>query len=158
MISLGIIWNSAQEYKEEIIYDLSKRVEVTDCFDLYLGEDYKDFVRDIYDSENMEPWKINHKLAYMDLHPSANISVIYFEFDETESFYHPMKRKEVYKNLEGTKMFIREKYKEKVENYTFDIVFHTADSLEEFKNCHTIVKKYLEERKVKEAQESKNYT
>ena len=39
--------------------------------------------------------------------------------------------------------YIMEKYKNLVNNYTFDIVFHATDNLEELKNCLEVIREYI---------------
>lgn len=143
MLSLGIIWNSAQFLSQDIITDINKNINVLETFEFDLGDRYEDFVRVVYASEQMEKWKIDKKINHM-LHTSSRkITILFFEFDETVIEYHPFKKKNVYKELESCKMKIREKYKDFVESYTFDIVFHATDNLEELKNCYNSIVDFL---------------
>ena len=150
MLSIGIVWNAAQQFSDDIIEDMKKMVCVLETFEMDLSDNYFDFVKKIYLSENMEQWKIEKKILHMKTQTNEKISVIFFEFDESKMHYHPYKKKNVYSCLEECKTFIREKYKVLIDNYTFDIVFHSTDNLQELKNCYDLIKEYLLE-------ESKNY-
>lgn len=145
MLSIGIIWNVAQPMKKEIINDINDRVNVICSYDMDLKDRYIEFVNSIYRSENMEQYKIDNKISHLILNPNTNITVILFDFNPNIIEYHPFKKKNVYKELEDCKRYIREKYKDYVDNYTFDIIFHATDSLEEFKNCYNVLSCYMEE-------------
>ena len=51
MFSIGIIWNSVYHFKDEIINDLSKGLDIKDSFTLDLADNYVNFVNDIYQSD-----------------------------------------------------------------------------------------------------------
>ena len=46
--------------------------------------------------------------------------------------------------------YLIEKYKNLVNNYTFDIVFHATDNLEELKNCLEVIREYINQIKLNE--------
>lgn len=145
MLGIGIIWNTVYQYKDLIINDMTNKVTIVDTFDINLQEKLGDFVNAIYDSENMERWKIENKIAHMTQNCNTCVTVVFFEFDCQNIEYHPFKKKNVYKELEDCKKYIREKYKQYVENYTFDIVFHATDNLDELTNCYNIIASYITE-------------
>ncbi len=144
MLSIGIIWNCAYEYSNQIIKDINDKTSVIGSISIDLGNKYIDFVKDIYASEQMEEWKIEKKINYMLLNENRNITIIFFEFDNSEIEYHPFKKKNVFSKLENCKTFIREKYKPYVENYTFDIIFHATDNITELKNCFNVIISYID--------------
>lgn len=143
MLSIGIIWNCANFLKEDILKDVSQVTHLLDYFELDLGNKYIEFVNDIYASENMETWKIEKKVSHMETNPNTKITILFFEFDEKDVAYHPFKNKNIFVQLENCKMHIREKYKDIVQNYTFDIIFHTTDNLIELRNCFDVIVSYL---------------
>lgn len=144
MLSIGIIWNSVYDYKDEIIHDISNRVDFKYSFDLDLDSFFSDFVFDIYNSESMETWKIEKKLNNMVLNQNRKVTIVIYEFDDTKVFYHEFKHKEVYEQLEFTKRYIRERYSQYIDNYVFDIVFHSTDNLQELGSVLTVINKYQE--------------
>lgn len=150
MLSVGIIWNSSQKYANDIISDLKKSVDVLDFFEVDFGEKYYSFVKSIYEKEQMEDWKIANKILHMQYTDDNKITIIFFDFDENEIRFHPKKNKNVFSKLEDSKMYIREKYKNLVNNYTFDIVFHATDNLEELKNCLEVIREYINQIKLNE--------
>jgi len=144
VLSIGIVWNCANFLNKEIIRDVDERTSILESIELDLGDKYEDFVRAIYSSEQMEEWKIENKISHMMSNSCRKITILFFEFDDTEIEYHPFKKKNVFKQLESCKMHIREKYKSCIDNYIFDIVFHATDNLIELKNCFNILLSFIE--------------
>ena len=62
MLCIGIIWNSANEFKDYILSDITEYGEILNSFDLRLGEQYEAFVRDIYSGDDIDDWKIDKKI------------------------------------------------------------------------------------------------
>jgi len=144
MISEGIIWNKGYILKNDILRDISTNNNIIDIQDYNFDDEYESFVRNVYSIENMESWKIDKKLAHMLDCVDRKICSLSFEFDESNVLYHPMKKKMVYADLENLKMFIREKYKTQVDNYTFDVLFHATDSKEELIGLQKLLCSYKE--------------
>lgn len=145
MLSIGIIWNCANFLNKEIIHDVDEKTNILESIELDLGDKYEDFVRSIYSSEQMEKCKIENKINHMMSDSSRKITILFFEFDDSEIEYHPFKKKNVFKHLENCKKYIREKYKSHIDNYTFDIIFHTTDNLIELRNCFNILLTFIED-------------
>lgn len=143
MTSIGIIWNTAQDYSSEIINDIRVDMPILGRIDLDLKDKYEEFVWKLYSTENMEKWKIEKKLLHMNQTENRKITVIFFEFDESNVVYHPFKKKYVYSQLEDGKRKIREKYKDLVNNYVFDIVFHATDNPKELESCYEVLLEYI---------------
>ena len=95
MLSIGIIWNSAHNLKDEILKDIREQTNLLEYFEIDLGSEYINFVNAIYESENMERWKIDNKLNHMLLNPNTKITILFFEFDSKNISYHPFKKKDV---------------------------------------------------------------
>lgn len=141
MLSLAVIWNTANEYNSEIINDVADRVKILEQFEINLGQYYQKFVYDIYYNEQKN--KIDKKYNSMMLFSNRSVTVIVFEFDDKKVYFHPQKNKNVYAELNDLKVYIRDKYSKKIVNYYFDNVFHCTDDVNEFKHNYKITKKYL---------------
>ena len=63
--------------------------------------------------------------------------------DERKTYFHERKHYYVYSNIEDMKMFVRNKYSKLIDNYFFDIVFHTTDNHKELSYSVSVLKKYL---------------
>ena len=139
MLSIGIVWNTCYHFRDDIVNDIEDtNVNLLGFFDAKT-DNYRNFVNLLYNSEHMEQWKIDKKLEYMLMISETSIRVIFFEFDESITDYHPFKKKMVFSDLENLKVKIRNKYKELISNYTFDIVFHATDDLMELKMVYNIL-------------------
>lgn len=144
MLCLGILWNSVQEYKENIVSDIKQYGELIGTFDLPLGDKYETFVRDIYAQDEIASWKVDKKVETMfNSSEDRNITIAFIEVDLTDQFYHGGKKKMVYTNLENLKSGIRGKYSELVKEYFFDNVFHMTDDERELKADLKVLSNYL---------------
>ena len=74
---------------------------------------------------------------------NKKVKVIIFEFSSERIYFHPQKNKNVYADLNDLKVYIRDKYSKKIDNYYFDNVFHCTDDLDDYKEDYDIIKKYL---------------
>lgn len=145
MLSVGIIWNSASEFKDYILSDIAEYGEILNTFDLILGDQYDEFVRDIYSDDAIEDWKIDKKIETMkESSDYRGVTVVVLNVDTTEQYYHEHKKRMVYANLDRLKRSIREKYSQLVSVYFFDNVFHLTDDENEYGECVDILSKYTD--------------
>lgn len=145
MKCLGILWNSMDPFKEEALDDIGNYCKILGCFSIDLKDDYENFVRDIYSQDDIAEWKVDRKLETMfACSESRKVHIILMDVKTNEQEYHPLKKRMVFKNLEQMKVNIRAKYKEKVNTYFFDNVFHVTDDSREFIADYSIVKKYAD--------------
>ena len=128
---IGILWNTVNFLKEEIMGDISKFGEIVDYFELNLGEDYEEFVKKIYEFDGIADWKIKLKLDSMKAVDCAIITVLFIKIDDSKIEFNDRKQKNVITNIENLKKYIREKYSKRIDNYYFDNVFHMTDNKEE---------------------------
>lgn len=144
MKCIGIIWNSAFQYKEEITKIISRyALSIERQFEMNLGNQFEEFIWGIYMSESMEMWKIESKISHMQLSSGRSIQIIIFEIDANAKRYHEKKKKYVYSNLQELKDLLRSSYRDRVQNYFFDIIFHCTETEEEYQKCYEIIKKYI---------------
>lgn len=143
MVGLGILWNSVVDMKEQILNDVNEYCDIIDHFDLELGEDYEQFVRDIYSLDDIAEWKVDKKVETMFACSDVkNVVVVVFNIDTYTMEYHELKKRMVYPNLEEMKKNIRMKYKDLVPVYFFDNIFHVTDNEKEFEDDYNLVKSY----------------
>lgn len=142
---MGIIWGPAFKFKKEILQDTEKYANKLLSFDLKLDNFYSNFVYDIYKYEDMPKWKIDKKLEHMHSENNSTINITFYDIDTSEEVYHPYKKCFVFKNVESMKMYIRKKYKDKVDDYFFDIVFHLTDNKAELNHSVNVLKHYFEQ-------------
>ena len=148
MLSMGVIWNCATHLKKDIIQDINQKTKFLNTFEFDLGDKYEEFVRKIYMSEGMDDWKIERKIEHMKEFNSTSVVIVFFEFSEEKIEYHPYKKRNVFTQLEECKTYIREKYRNQIDNYVFDIIFHTTDDLQELKNDFRILSSFVADSKL----------
>lgn len=146
MLSIGVIWNSAHDFKEYILSDITEYGEILNSYDLILGDNYQSFVRDIYCSDSIDDWKIEKKIEAMNHSCDyQGVTIVVIDVDITEQYYHPYKKKMVYANLDRMKTNIRKNYSKLVSFYFFDNVFHLTDDEKEYEECVEVLSRYTDE-------------
>ena len=132
MKCVGIIWNCAFEYKDEILKIISEHCRIEQSYCIDLGNNYEIFLRSIYSFETIAKWKIDKKIEYMKKYTSTSICIIHFDIDTSMMRYHEKKKCLVYSKLQDLKDLIRETYKNELPFYFFDIIFHCSETQEEY--------------------------
>ncbi len=124
-----VIWAPAASLAVSIVKDLSFFGEVQSVKKYtYRPDEYKNVVRAIYAIDDIEKWKIEKKIDYMEPHGTSIIAV-------DLSITNPAYRIKTSSGLplstvgEGIKRSVRSKYKSKIDNYFFDIVLHIGDNI-----------------------------
>ena len=151
MKCLGIVWNSAFVFKNQIAKDIEKDGEILANFELDLNENYENFVRTIYDQDGIAKWKVDQKIeAMFGSTGCRKVNIIVIDVPTGEEYYHKDKGFTVFSGLEKLKKIIRQKYKELVAVYFFDNVFHMTDSDEEYEKDLEALAKFVVEKMEKE--------
>lgn len=132
MKCVGIIWNCAFEFKEQILRKINEYGKVESFYCIDLKDNYEIFLRSIYSFESIAKWKVDKKIEYMKMYPSTSICIVHFDIDTSQIRYHEKKKHFVNSNLQDLKDFIRNNYKTKLSHYFFDIIFHCSETTEEY--------------------------
>lgn len=67
MKCVGIIWNCAFKFKDDILGIMSRFCKIDDSYTIDLQTNYESFVRTIYDSDNIAKWKVDKKVEKMNM-------------------------------------------------------------------------------------------
>lgn len=146
MKCLGILWNGMNEFKEEALIDIKSYAKINNIIDIDLDSRYECFVRDIYSMDDIATWKVDKKIETMfQCSDNRQITVVDMEIDVSEQYFHPLKKRLVFTNLENMKVEIRKKYETKVSCYFFDNVFHVTDNEKEYIDDFGVVNHYIQE-------------
>lgn len=144
MKCIGIIWNCAMQYENEILALIKDNSKIIYTSILQLGNSYENFVREIYSRDSIDEWKINEKIRNMKLSTSlTDVRFIIYDIEVEELFFNTYKKRFVYSKSELLKSIIRIAIMNKLQNYFFDITFHATDSLEEYEKTLNIINSYL---------------
>lgn len=145
MLSIGIIWNTCNEFRDEILNIIKEHATILSVTPLNLCNDieYEKFVRGIYELDSIADWKVTKKLDHMlSCSQSREVTIIKMNVPTNETFYHQYKKCLVYKSVETLKHIIRDTYSKKISDYFFDIVFHMSDNIEESSNDINYLRSY----------------
>lgn len=140
---IGVIWPSAFKYADEIVLDIKQKTYVEKYIDILINNDeLKKFIQDIYETDDVEQWQIEQKNQRMKLEKEKRIRIIWFHFESPEfrikRFGHTISEAGIKLKLE-----VRNKYKEKIENYIHDIIIHTTDNYEQSERVEKKIKGYI---------------
>ncbi len=133
MKSLGIIWNTAYNFRYEVLKTLGKYAKTLSIknIDFDNWDEYEEFVRAMY--PQVTPKRvIDEKIYHMKFTNCNSICIVVFDIDTSAVRYHPRKKHEVYANLQDMKDEIRNVFANKVISYFFDTIFHCTDNEDEF--------------------------
>lgn len=143
MKCVGIIWNCAFEFKDDILGIMSRFCKIDDSYTIDLQTNYESFVRTIYDADNIAKWKVDKKVENMAKYQTTSVCIIHFDIDTSATRYHEKKKRLVYSNLQDLKDLVRETYKNKLPFYFFDVIFHCSESQNEYEENIQIIKHFI---------------
>ena len=143
MKCVGIIWNCAYPYRDEIIEIVSRYSTVEHWHSIELNNSYERFVREIYSADSIAEWKVDKKIEYMSHYSGTSVCIVYFDIDTSTIRYHEKKKHFVFSKLQDLKDIIRHIYSEKLPLYFFDIVWHCSETEDEYKADSEIISTFL---------------
>ena len=144
MKAIAIVWNTMTDYFDEVLYDVSKKAKVLDCLRVDFHTGFNDFISDIYPYRGENSWKLDYKINVLTNKYSNNeILILFLDIPNSDKIYIDRKNIYVYENIEVLKQFIREKYKNVIDNYFFDNVYHMTDDEQEYEKTKLIIMQYL---------------
>ncbi|MBR5227939.1 MAG: glycosyltransferase family 2 protein [Clostridia bacterium] len=143
---IGIIWNSLNgKYKNEIIDIINKAGCVNEVIKIDLKNRYENFIKDIYVK--------NHEAEGI---PFIKYATLKDQFENNEIVIVrasiPINFYEYTNNLKGfqfesvatLKRNIRNEYKQKIDKYAFDNIFHLTMNNSEFELTDKVLRKYID--------------
>lgn len=144
LYSIGILWNMANEYTEEIISEIAENTELTEVSQYDLKEIYDTFVLDCYkgDDEAFLDGYIYDKIKNMK--KAGNNKIVLFSAKINNPTYKINEENGITQCVEirSIKQQIRNKYASKIDGYFFDNLIHMTDNEEEYKRVSKIICNY----------------
>lgn len=126
------------------LQDISKYSEITDIINIDFGSSFSNFISKIYPYTDEDLWKLKYKISHMDnIYESNEIKIIFLDIYASEKIFVERKGIYVYKSVEELKNYIRNKYKNQVNNYAFDNIFHMTDDENEYEDTVKLIIKYI---------------
>jgi hypothetical protein len=123
-----ILWPPVQEYFDEIVEKINYMEKVICSYD-YCYDDvtFEETLKNIYSVDDVAPWKIEMKLKKMFRNEQRKIRVVLLRI-ETPRFRLKANCHTLSIRGEEIKDIIRESYKNKIQDYFFDIIIHIGDN------------------------------
>ena len=142
MYCIGIIWNRAIEYEDEISLLLSASGRIIKEEKLDLSYQFDEFVTGIY--FDSKPSHVRSKLKALKTVLPRVVKIIELDLIADDYFFSTEKGFFVYKSIEDLKEKIRRQIRCKIPDYYFDIVFHLTDNQYEYERTQRFLLKFLE--------------
>ena len=143
MIYIGILWNTVNNFCIDILKDIAEFSEILFWNEVDLENQYNEFIKNIYELDGIDEWKVNLKLQSMNQTLNKKIVIVFLRIDDNTKIYNTKKNKMVAVNIENLKYTIRKKYSKKILNYFFDNVFHMTDNEEEILNTLEVLREWF---------------
>lgn len=84
MVYIGVLWNTVNQFKNEIIDDISQFGNVLKTYEIDLWFEYDSFVRKIYENDGIAEWKVNLKLDAMNKSENKKVVIMFIQIDNTK--------------------------------------------------------------------------
>lgn len=124
-----ILWSPVQKYFDEITKKINFLFPVKSIKDMEFSDDtYARMVKAIYSIDDIEDWKIEKKLEHMKGDLNKKIRFLKIFIENPKFRFKQLNNHTILRQGELLKKIIRNCYKDKVENYFYDIIIHTADN------------------------------
>jgi len=139
-----IIWPPAMQFIDEIEKSLNYEIKLKCHLELDCVK-FESFVREIYEVDDIEDWKVDKKLNAMQSDINS-VSVFFINFNDP--LYRKKSRNSALISMKGEKLKeqIRSTYKSKIQNYIYDIIVHTGDNFIHNKKIMQITNAYLNDK------------
>lgn len=144
MKAIGILWNSMNKYTDLALRDINDYSKITNVISIDFGSSFSEFISKIYPYVGNERWKLDYKISHMNnVYESNEIKIVFLDIDSTKKIFVERKGIYIYENVEKLKTYVRNKYKNMVENYVYDNVFHMTDDENEYSETLKIITDYV---------------
>jgi len=122
-----IIWPPAQKFSEEIIEMIKSRYPTIAETKNIRIKNFSKFIESVYLSDDIEQWKIQKKIYHMKEYKPVVTAIAFLISDPA---YRTKTRTESYLSdtVAKLKKEIREKYRDQIDDYIYDIVAHIGDN------------------------------
>lgn len=144
---IGILWNTLNnnlmQEAIDLIEDYSK---INECISIDLQDKYKDFIYDIYQfNDEFEGIPYFKSCGLIDRYDSNTIVILNLVVRVSNYVYYNGMKGYLFKEISELKNLIRKSFKNKIENYGYDTIFHLTVNEDEYQYTDEICKKYIRE-------------
>lgn len=141
---IGIIWPPACAIVDDIVEEMRKTVEVKGIseFELKSKEELGAFIRSVYNTDDTVASQIEDKVKRMQSEDVYKIKFVEFYMSNPE-FYIKRYGHTISRKGRELKTKLREQFRDRINDYIFDIILHTADNYLQSEEVRRIIKEYL---------------
>ena len=134
-----ILWPSVRSSFDEITSWIKARYIVRREREVDWGDRFSEAVRRIYQTDDIEPWKVELKLHCMKPFGSC-VRILCVELPSPD--YHPKAIEGKYMSRAGAEIkgAIRAAYKNRIKDYFYDIICHTGDNSVQNREIFSIIR------------------
>ena len=100
------------------------------------------FIKRVYPRLPKEQWKNEIKTESVSKDENC-INIVELLFPRTGYEFNSRKKQTLHKDVDSFKSMIREEFKDKIDNYTFDNIFHMADDEDEYYELSALLSEYM---------------
>ena len=138
-----ILWPPVQKYFGEIESSIKEKYNILDNYNISFKDksSFKDFVFGIYESDDIDDWKIEKKLTGFN-NFDLSIRVIEVEITNPRFRRKGLNNHDISQEVESIKKEYRTKYKDKVDDYFYDIIMHIGDNYHHTREIAKVIRKY----------------
>jgi len=134
-----ILWPPVENYFDEIEKSISEKFNVIKTYCKDIKNNFEKAVFEIYSSDDIDDWKINKKLEgfrnYNKIIKVIEIEIVNPVFRRKEANNH-----DISQEVEAIKKEYRDKYKNKVKDYFYDIIIHIGDNYHHTREIAKVLK------------------
>lgn len=127
-----ILWPPAAPLFDEITEEIGKLYPIIEQEDYsYSEETFTRLVWGVYHIDDIADWKVEKKLSYMAGVPTKTVRVLKVEVNAPKFRLKASTNQTLSQAGEQLKYVIRTKFKDRIDNYFYDIIIHTGDNFKQ---------------------------
>jgi hypothetical protein len=134
------LWPPAADLFDNIESDIRENYNVISVRNKEFDNSFAEFVRNVYATDDIEPWKIEVKLSAMSGFEKW-VRAIQIELPQPNFRRKSRNDNRLSKVGAQLKESIRTKYMDCIEDYKYDIIIHTGDNYSHNTKIHSLVSK-----------------
>lgn len=138
-----IMWPPASHLFDEIIRYISKNHEIKSFEIVNICDDkFEDFIYKLYEIDFANPRKVALKIDMLLNSPIYNLGVLKIRISKPRMEVQDILNRVRCESVGDLKDRIRKKYKDRIPNYTYDVIIHSTEVNYQNKQVLKILKKY----------------
>lgn len=123
---LAVVWTSVDFCLSEIMRDINELCEITNSKILELSQrELADFVRKVYSVDDIANWKVEKKIEHLQ---EGKVAVLELKLCDLHFRIKNKTKQPISQKVEAIKRAIRNRYKNRVDGYFYDIILHISDN------------------------------